>query len=148
MFKSIREVFRSLESTDQQDSLHRQHIAVAVLLLEVANSDYKLAQVETDRLLQVLKRQWCISDNEAADILAKATLEADAHASLHEHLKLINSQLDHSQRRSLIQGLWEIAWADGEIHHYEEHLIRRLADLLHVSHSDFIRLKHHAKKTI
>lgn len=142
MIKALRQLFESLDEADHPDPLHRQHIAVAVLLLEVARSDHQLQQAETDRLLQILQEQWSLTDAEATDLLATATREADQHASLHEHLRLINTSLDQSRRRALVKGLWQVAWADGEIHHYEEHLIRRLADLMHVPHGDFIRSKH------
>jgi uncharacterized tellurite resistance protein B-like protein len=145
MLQTLRQFFESLDEPAQQDSLHRQHIAITILLLEVARSDFRLEQQEIDRLLMVLQERWRLSDTEACELLAKATAEADHHASLHEHLRLINTSLDFSQRCSLISGLWEVAMADGEIHHYEEHLIRRLADLLYVSHADFIRTKHQAK---
>jgi len=45
----------------------------------------------------------------------------------------------------VIANMWRVAWADGEIHHYEEHLIRRVADLLHLHHSHFIRAKLQAR---
>ena len=142
MLKTLRQLFESLDDAGQDDSLHRQHIAVGVLLLEVARADHELHQQELDRLLQVLREQWTLTDEEASELLAAATREADRHASLHEHVRLLNTRLDAAQRRSLVTGLWEVAWADGEIHRYEEHLVRRLADLLHVPHSDFIRSKH------
>ena len=146
MLSTLRQLFESLDEPNDQDALHRQHIAVVILLLEVAKSDYKLQQRELDRLLKVIRERWCLSDEEANELLAAATREADQHASLHEHLKLINTRLDYPQRCSLVSGLWEVAWADDEIHHYEEHLIRRLADLMYVSHADFIRTKHQAAK--
>jgi len=146
MLKTLRQLFESLDEPSHQDALHRQHIAIVVLLLEVARSDYKLQQRELDRLLQVIRERWCLSDDEAAKLLATATREADQHASLHDHLKLVNARLDYSQRCSLVSSLWEVAWADDEIHHYEEHLIRRLADLMYISHADFIRAKHQAAK--
>lgn len=144
MLNTLKQLFESLDEPTHQDALQRQRIAIVILLLEVANSDFKLRQRELDRLLQVIQQRWRLSDNEAAELLAIATREAEQHASLHEHLKLINTRLDYSQRCSLISDLWKVAWADDEIHHYEEHLIRRLADLMYVSHADFIRTKHQA----
>ena len=144
MLKALRQFFESLDEPGQQDTEQRQHIAITILLLEVAKSDFNLEQDEIDRLLRVLQERWQLSGTEASALLALATAEADHHASLHEQLRLINESLDYAQRCSLVSGLWEVAWADGEIHHYEEHLVRRLADLLYVSHADFIRTKHQA----
>ncbi|MBV2123299.1 MAG: TerB family tellurite resistance protein, partial [Candidatus Thiodiazotropha sp. (ex Ctena orbiculata)] len=48
----------------------------------------------------------------------------------------------YEQKIQIIESLWQVAFADRQLHHYEEHVIRRLADLIHVSHGDFISAKH------
>ncbi len=138
MLKRLQDLFAAFEQPEEVPEPYRQHLAIAILLLEVAKADHDLQRPELDRLLNVLERQWVLSGDEAKALLQEAIEEVDAHVSLHEHLKVINSQLDFGQRRLLIRNLWEIACADGEIHHWEEHLIRRLAGLIGVPHKDFI----------
>ncbi len=59
---------------------------------------------------------------------------------------LIKAHYDYPRRCELVRLMWELALADGEHHHLEEHRIRQLADLLHVSHGDFIRAKLQAQE--
>jgi uncharacterized tellurite resistance protein B-like protein len=107
-------------ATDDQAVLH---LAAAVLLVEVAKADHSLQE---------------------SDLVEVAHDTAEADVSLHRQIDLINRHFTAGQKLDLVRGLWEVACADGEIHHHEEALIRRLADLIYVSHTDFIRSKHRA----
>lgn len=118
------------------------HLAAAVLLFEVAKADHRLEQAERDRLRQVLRDYWGLDDAALAELVEVAEQESDTNASLYRQLDLLNEQLSAEQKFQLMKGLWLVACADGQIHHYEEHLVRRLADLLYVPHSEFIRAKH------
>jgi uncharacterized tellurite resistance protein B-like protein len=53
----------------------------------------------------------------------------------------ISAAYSHEERVQLVENLWEVAFADQHLDRYEDHLIRKIADLLHVRHSDFIRTK-------
>jgi len=118
------------------------HLAAAVLLVEVARADHSLEHLELDRLREVLKQHWSLGERDLDDLVTVARTTAEDSVSLHEHVDLINRRFTPEQKVDLMRGLWEVACADDEIHHYEEALIRRLADLLYVSHADFIRSKH------
>jgi uncharacterized tellurite resistance protein B-like protein len=118
------------------------HLAAAVLLVEVAKADHSLERFELERLREVLKTQWSLGERDLDDLVAVARTTAEDSVSLHEHVDLINRRFSPTQKLGLMRGLWEVACADDEIHHYEEALIRRLADLLYVSHAEFIRSKH------
>ncbi len=118
------------------------HLAAAVLLFEVAKADHQLDPVELQRLQQVLREHWGLDDEALSELLEVAGRASDDSVSLHRQLDLLNERLDPAEKFRLMTGLWRVACADGEIHHYEEHLLRRLADLLYVPHSEFIRAKH------
>ena len=120
------------------------HLAAAVLLIEVARVDQRLEQIELDRLGRVLQENWGLDQYELRELLEVAEREAVEAASLHRQLDLLNRQLGPAQKFQLMRGLWEVACADGQIDPYEEHLIRRLADLLYLPHREFIRAKHQA----
>ena len=79
-----------------------------------------------------------------ADLVAVAKGTSETSVSLHEQIDLINGNFSPQQKFVLVRGLWQVACADRRIHHHEEALIRRLADLLYLSHTDFIRSKHQA----
>ena len=120
------------------------HLAAAALLIEVAKADHCLEQIELERMQAVLAREWGLGQRDLDDLLAVARDNSANSVSLHQEVDLINRHFSPQQKCDLVRGLWQVAGADGQIHHHEEALVRRLADLLYVSHSDFIREKHRA----
>jgi len=117
-------------------------LAAALLLVEVARADYSADPSEGERLLDLLQRQFDLAEDEVTKLVNVAEDAADGSISLHRYLDLINGNYTPEQKIALLKMMWDVAYADGELHHYEEHLIRRIADLLYISHKDFIRTKH------
>lgn len=124
------------------DGEERLHLAAAILLFEVAKADQMLEAVELERIAQVLRDHWSLDEQALAELMAVAGRESELSASLHAHVDTVNQAFSPQQKYRLLLGLWQIACVDGSIHHHEEHLVRRIADLLYLSHSDFIRAKH------
>jgi uncharacterized tellurite resistance protein B-like protein len=120
------------------------HLAAAVLLVQVAKSDHQLEALELDRVRQALRDEWSLGEADLADLMRVADETTEEHVSLHNQVDTINRNFSPRQKCALIRGLWDVACADGRIHHYEELLVRRLADLIYVPHADFIRTKHEA----
>jgi uncharacterized tellurite resistance protein B-like protein len=143
MLDKIR-AFLSAEPTDDHVDEAALHLAAAALLIEVAKSDHTLDQDEVARMKAVLANSWGLGEKDLADLVAVAEDASETSVSLHQQIDLINRNFSPRQKIELVRGLWEVACADQHIHHHEEALIRRLADLLYVSHSDFIRSKHQA----
>lgn len=85
-----------------------------------------------------------LSPQEADELLALAESEHADSTDYFEFTHLINQHYLEPQKIDLIETLWQIAFADQHLHHYEEHVIRRLSELLHVPHSAFIAAKHRA----
>jgi len=141
MLKKI-QAFFAAEVSDDGDDEAALHLAAAVLLIEVARSDHLVGDMEIERLKDVLGREWGLGESDLSELVNVASDAADAHVSLHEQIALVNENFSTPQKLGLVRGLWEVAYADSELHHHEELLIRRLADLMHVSHTDFIRSKH------
>ncbi|RMG34600.1 MAG: TerB family tellurite resistance protein [Gammaproteobacteria bacterium] len=117
-------------------------LASAVLLFQVAMADHQLEPAELERLRQVLATEFQLDETALAELVEAAEDVAEEGISLDRELDLLNRRLDSAAKFRVMVGLWQIAFADEQLHHYEEHLIRRLADLLHVPHSEFIRAKH------
>lgn len=143
MLDKVKKFFAAPEQ-DVADDEAALHLAAAMLLIEVAKVDHQLDKVELIRLKKVLVAQWGLGEDELRDLIAVARDTSEASVSLHEHVDMINGNFSPQRKFELVRGLWQVACADDEIHHHEEALIRRLADLLYVSHSDFIRAKHQA----
>jgi uncharacterized tellurite resistance protein B-like protein len=78
---------------------------------------------------------------ESEALLLSAERQVDGAHDLHQFTSELNRTLSHEDKLRLLEQLWRVAQADETVHHYEEHLIRRVADLLHVSHREFIVAK-------
>jgi len=142
MFAALKSLFE--DATEAPPTESQIQSAAALLLIEVAKADQSIEQHELQRIQEILSEQWSLSSVELDQLINEATETAKWNASLHEHIELVNAHFSQAQKYQLVLGLWRVACADQVIHHHEEHLVRRVADLLHVSHKEFIRSKHEA----
>lgn len=121
-------------------------LATAALLCEVMRADYDQSDAERDALKQMLTTRYRLSNSEVTELMTLAEAEVDDAVDHYQFVSLIKQHYGYAQRCELVALMWQLAWADGNIDPLEEHRIRRLADLLHVSHSDFIRCKLQAEE--
>lgn len=136
-------VAQDSEAAENSDNLSR---AIAVLMLEVAQSDFEETEEETSSLLAALAKYIGEDSHISQDLLASARDDKANSAGLYEFTRLACNEMSMSERCSLIEQLWDIAYADGVIDKYEEAAIRKVSELLYVSHSDFIKAKLAAAK--
>ncbi len=145
MIKHITEFFSahiSLTSdTAQQDSVHPIQLAIAALLIEVSRSDFTIDEIERNSVTDLLKTQFELSAEDLDTLIELGQQEAEQAVSLYPFTRLINDNYSSEQKSQLILNLWKVALADGYIDKHEDHLIRKVADLIHVSHKEFIRTK-------
>lgn len=140
MIAAIKHFFATDERTIEDPAEHLA-MAGALLLLEVACADFSIGQEERKVLRQRLKQRFQQSDFDVDALIDEALTQHDLSVSLDKQIDVINRQYDAEAKRGLIRDLWLMAFADGELHHYEEGAIRRLAELLYVPHRDFIQTK-------
>lgn len=86
-----------------------------------------------------------LSDAEAKQLLELAEEERSDSTDYFQFTSLINGNYTTEQKVSLVELLWRIAYANENLHKYEEHLVRKIADLLHIPHSAFIAAKFNAR---
>lgn len=118
--------------------------AAAVLLLELARADAEHHPAELAALRAGLAEEFDVPEATLDALLADADHEARTSVSLFDFVQTLNRGMSQDEKRALLGLLWRVACADGRIEANEEHLLRRLSDLLHLSHADFIRAKHGA----
>ena len=143
MINNLFELFKNLiEVPDDEPQDDNTIVLAAVsLMLEVARSDSGGEQVEHDLIRSILTNEFKV-ESELIDNLLEAGVEKVEDATdLFQFTQLINDQYSHEQKEGLIYAMWRVALADGKVQAIEDHIIRRVAGLIHVSHSDFIRLK-------
>ena len=120
-------------------------LAVAVLLIEVMQSDAECAFDEQATILNILKQRFHLSDAEVAQLTKSGQETSKSANDLHQFTSLINHELELPEKLRIIEYLWQVVYADGKISAHENHLMRRLVDLLHISHGDNIAAKMCAK---
>jgi uncharacterized tellurite resistance protein B-like protein len=130
------------------DIEHALRVATAVLLVEVARADFIIVPSEKLRLRELLEQQFNLSAQELDALLEEAEADADRLVSIQHVTRLLNEHYDHAMKRRVVEMMWQLVYADGEKDHYEEHLLRQVADLLYVSHSEFIQARHKAEADI
>lgn len=149
MFASIKRFFdanltTASETGDPAEQEHAYRLAAAALLIEMTRADHDVKGVERKAVAEAVRRAFELEPAETDELLALAEKEADEATSLYEFTRLINRHFDPKQKEHMIELLWHVALADGEIDKYEDHLVRKVADLIYVPHLSFIRAKHHA----
>ena len=142
MFKKLQQFLRDLDpETPAQNHHHEMQLAAATLLVELARADHSEQAVELESITKALAATFELLPSELAELMDEAASQADESISLHPLVRLFNASMSMPDKVELIKMMWQVACADGHIDKYEDHLIRRTAELLYVSHADFIRTK-------
>ena len=148
MIVKIRQFFEQYivvpETIDDDQVEHQLRLASAALMIEVLSADHAVEQRELEILRTVLQDHFKLSEAEADELITLAEEERTEATDYYQFTSLINEFYTQQQKRELITRLWQMAYADDTIHKFEEHLVRRIADLLHVPHSAFMQSKHSA----
>ncbi len=134
-------------SVDPAELEHALRVATAVLLVEVMRADFKVDASERAHLRDLLRAQFDLTDPELEAVLEQAETDADHLISLQHITRQLNEHYDHAMKVRVVEMMWQMVFADGEKDHYEEHLIRQVAELLYVSHGEFIQARHKAEET-
>ena len=116
-------------------------LAIAALLIELSRADFSESASELDAIRQLLSRRFGLNAETVNALITRAIERADRAVSLHEFTHRLNAELPEADKLAIVEMLWQVSHADGHIDKHEEHLIRRIAGLLHVSDRDRIRLK-------
>jgi len=146
MIRGIRQFFdshiQSVSGGRRHESPQRAlQLATAALLLEVARADFHIAADERRAITNAIQQMFDLSALETAELVALAESEMEDATCLYEFTRLVNDHFDYAHKLSVIENMWRIAFVDLDKDKYEEHLIRRVCDLIHVAHKDFVRLR-------
>lgn len=135
----------NLSQEKQYDGEHALRVSTAALLIEVSRADFEQDASELAHMRQLLAQQFLLNDDALDELMHEAHQEADDLVSLQHITRLLNEQFDQPMKTRVIEMMWQVVFADGVKNHYEEHLIRQVAELLYVPHSVFIRARHNAE---
>lgn len=141
MIGALKSLFVAPAGESEDEQQHRQHLAAAALLIETARADFTEDGDEQAALQQLLCTSLDLSPTEVSELITKASESVDEATSLYQFTRVINDHFDAAQKLQLIADMWAVAYADGNLDKYEEHLIRQVAELTYVPHQDYIRCK-------
>ena len=114
-------------------SFEERQLAAAALMVEAATMDGALGADERVRIGRLVQERFGLSADEAVDLITEAEQAVAASVQWHGFTSAIKDGFDHAERVQLIEMLWEVVYADGQLHDYEASLLRRIAGLLYVS---------------
>ncbi len=140
MIRSIREYFAArIESQEHKEA--SLELATAALLIEVSRADFDVSGEERAAIEELVRKSFGLTEEETREIVELAEEEVARAVSIYEFTRLVDKSFTPEQKRHIIGLLWEVALTDQRIEAREEHLIRKVATLLHVPHEVFIAEK-------
>lgn len=147
MLSKIRDFFKTdLDPAEQAEMDESQlRLACAALLIEVAVIDNEFDGDELAALKRILRSEFDIPPEDIDGLVTLAHNECSEATSMYQFTQMINQHCSFDQKFQLISNMWRIAFADGDLDKYEEYIIRKVSDLIHLGHGEFIRAKHAAR---
>ena len=145
MLNKIRQLFAKNADAPEQDQIATEHLATAALLIEVMIIDGNLDDQELQSISQTLCEILDLTEAQVDELILLSREEVAEATSLYQFTREINNHFDLEGKMKLLTSMWRVAYADEHLDKYEEGIIRRVADLLHIRHNEYIRCKLEAK---
>lgn len=120
-------------------------LAAATLLAEVARVDHDVKEADLVAAREALQQLFALPQDRAHALLDLASRAENRPTSYHAIVSVLNRNLSREDKVRLIEHMWRIAHVDREIDMYEDHLVRKISDLLYLPHTDFIHAKHRTR---
>lgn len=152
MFKILKDFLDSITqpSTSSPSApsarAHAAHLATAVLLMEVMRADTQKTAAERVAATNALRHRFGLTPPECDALLALAESTANAANDYYSFTSKLNDHFTQPEKISLVESLWQVAYADAHLEAAENHAIRKIAGLLHVTHGEYIGAKMRAKE--
>ncbi|MDA0703120.1 MAG: TerB family tellurite resistance protein [Proteobacteria bacterium] len=121
------------DRAEDEHSRDELEVAVCVLLCQAARMDHDFDIQERVTIRQLMRERFGLPEAEAEALVEAADAKAETSADLWQYARLIKERFTHDERIEMIEMLWEVAYADGVLHDYEAHLLRRIAGLIYVT---------------
>lgn len=147
MLKSFLELFTQ-QVEQQAASTATLELATAALMYEVVNADTTIESSEEEQVRKLLKAHFKIDQRELEALMQTGAANAKDAVDLVQFTRVINQHYSLEERSDILHKLWLVAYADNHLDMHEEHIIRRIADLMHIPHSFYIQSKLNAKESL
>lgn len=147
MLSAVRKFLADItqSETEETDGAKDERLAAAALLVHISGIDGSVSDDESEKLRDLLKARFDLKDDDAEHLVSRA-VDADQEAvDLYGFTSVLKAKLDEEERAHIVEMMWEIVFADGEVHEFEDNLVWRVAELLGVSSRDRVRMKQVAR---
>ncbi len=144
MIAALKKLFEPTEQVEEQSI--SPELASACLLIEVARADNCISDDEKHAVWHLIQGLYGLSEQDAQALLDQAIQAAEDAVSVHTFTRVVKDSFSTEQKIALVHGLWLVAYQDQQLDPYEEAMIRKVADLLYLRHSEFIQAKHAAQE--
>ncbi|MBN9673359.1 TerB family tellurite resistance protein [Roseibium aggregatum] len=122
-------------------------LAAAALLFHLVDVDGVIEDSESEKLRQILQKHYSLSDTETTKLIAAAKQRDEEAVDLYGFTSVLKRTTDETERLAIVEMMWEIVYADGHVHEFEDNTIWRVAELLGVSTRDRMTLRHKVAQT-
>ncbi len=117
-------------------------LAATALLIHVVSLDGEPTEVEKRKLHSLIETSFGLDRGTADRLIASATLVEGEAVDLYHFTSVIMREVDQAGRLRIVEMMWELVYADGQVSEFEDNVVWRAADLLGISARDRIDLKH------
>jgi uncharacterized tellurite resistance protein B-like protein len=125
---------------------HRMRLATAVLIVQITRCDFEISEDERRAVIDAVQHALHVTPEESEQIARFAGVQAERAPRIREYTELIDKRCTLEQKKRILEALWRVAFADAEILAHEEYLVRKIADLLHLTTADLIEAKIKARE--
>ena len=138
MFGRIKELLGEISQKPQGALVNHsdKKVAAAALMVEAAGMDDDFGSEEREKIIELMQNRLGLTAEDGEELLSLAEEKAGSSSQLFAFTRVINDSHSPEERIEFIEMMWEVVYADGELHHYEANLMRRIAGLLYVSDRD------------
>jgi len=147
MIKKLRHVFKKKDKNEDYDRLRevdpqkRLQIATCALFIEIANADEKFLNVEKEKLINLMKKQFSLEDDYVEELLELSQRQVEESLSLYEFTSEINATSSKEETYEIVKNLWRLILVDDELHPFEDYLIRKISSSLNLLQKDMLSAK-------
>lgn len=149
MLRTLKDLFDSITAAPGAAAARDEHslqLATAVLLVEVMRADPQVGDAERQAVMGALRQKFSLAGDELERLVELAEQKVRTASDFHQFTSLINDGFSQEQKIRIVEYMWQVAYSDGNLDAHENHVISRVAGLLHVTHGEYIAAKLRAKE--
>lgn len=150
MFNILNRLFGSSEDPDTPglNGNKELSVALAAILTEIATVDGEFSQSEKELIVDILQKEFGLSQEESKEIEDLANTELNGSIDLWHFTNLINENYSNEKKTKIMEYIWKIIYTDTKLNDHEDYLVHKLSRLLNLPHSQLIETKLRVKNQL